>query len=176
MAVHDEVLAAAQRICKRRGNWKFRPIEVVRALPHLVEGTVRTHIVSRCCFNAPRHHAHKLDYFDRVARGIYEIRRSYRQRRPRKSRSVARKPSADYRAASAPHRSVVHAVASQSGGNFVAECLEIAVVTQGRTLDELIANLQEAVALHVEGEDPAALDLVEAPRLAITYETNALPS
>jgi predicted RNase H-like HicB family nuclease len=42
---------------------------------------------------------------------------------------------------------------------YVAECLEIAVVTQGKTLDETIANLKEAVTLHLEGEDLAELDL-----------------
>ena len=42
---------------------------------------------------------------------------------------------------------------------YVAECLEVAVVTQGRTLDETIANLQEAVALHLEGEDPISLKM-----------------
>ena len=36
---------------------------------------------------------------------------------------------------------------------YVAECLEIAVVTQGKTLDDTMSNLQEAVALHLEGED-----------------------
>ncbi len=39
----------------------------------------------------------------------------------------------------------------QSG--FVAECVEIPVVTQGATLDEVSANLREAVSLHLEGED-----------------------
>jgi len=34
---------------------------------------------------------------------------------------------------------------------YVAECMEIAVVTQGETLDDTIANLQEAVGLHLEG-------------------------
>ena len=34
---------------------------------------------------------------------------------------------------------------------YVAECVEIAVVTQGATLDEVTRNLQEAVALHLEG-------------------------
>ena len=34
---------------------------------------------------------------------------------------------------------------------YVAECIEIAVVTQGRTVDETLANLQEAIALHLEG-------------------------
>jgi predicted RNase H-like HicB family nuclease len=37
---------------------------------------------------------------------------------------------------------------------YVAECLEIAVVTQGKTLDEAASNLLEAVTLHLEDEDP----------------------
>ena len=43
----------------------------------------------------------------------------------------------------------------QSG--FVAECVEIPVVTQGATLDEVAANLREAVALHLEDEDLSEL-------------------
>lgn len=46
---------------------------------------------------------------------------------------------------------------------YVAECLEIAVVTQGQTLDEVMLNLQEAVALHLEDEDLPALGLGEIP-------------
>ncbi len=38
---------------------------------------------------------------------------------------------------------------------YVAECVEISVVTQGQTPDETMRNLREAVALHLEGEDPA---------------------
>ena len=38
---------------------------------------------------------------------------------------------------------------------YVAECLEISVVTQGKTIDETVTNLQEAVTLHLEGENPA---------------------
>ncbi len=38
---------------------------------------------------------------------------------------------------------------------YVAECLEIPVVTQGKNLDEVISNLQEAISLHLEDEDPA---------------------
>ena len=43
----------------------------------------------------------------------------------------------------------------QSG--YVAECVEIPVATQGATLDEVSANLREAVALHLEGEDVSVL-------------------
>ena len=42
---------------------------------------------------------------------------------------------------------------------YVAECVEIALVTQGATLEEVTRNLQEAVGLHLEGEDWAALAL-----------------
>ena len=66
MAVHDEVLEAARRLCRERGGWTFRPDEVVRALPHLNPGSVRTHIVSRCCVNAPLHHPHRWGYFRRI--------------------------------------------------------------------------------------------------------------
>lgn len=53
---------------------------------------------------------------------------------------------------------------------YVAECVEIPVVTQGKSLDETVANLQEAVALHLEGEDPATLALTTNPAILITME------
>jgi predicted RNase H-like HicB family nuclease len=53
---------------------------------------------------------------------------------------------------------------------YVAECMEVAVVTQGATLDEVTRNLQEAVALHLEGEDLEALGLAQRPTLVVTME------
>ena len=53
---------------------------------------------------------------------------------------------------------------------YVAECLELPVVTQGATLDEVAANLREAVALHLTGEDAATWGLVPAPTLVVTLE------
>ena len=35
---------------------------------------------------------------------------------------------------------------------FVAECVEIPVVTQGRTIEEAIENVKEAIELYFEGE------------------------
>ena len=37
---------------------------------------------------------------------------------------------------------------------YVAECLNLGVITQGQTLDETVQNLREAIQLHLEGEDP----------------------
>ena len=53
---------------------------------------------------------------------------------------------------------------------YVAECLELAVVTQGRTLDELVENLQQAVVLHLEGENMEELGLADRPRLQLLYD------
>ena len=53
---------------------------------------------------------------------------------------------------------------------FVAECVEIAVVTQGKTLDETIKNLKEAVSLHLEGEKASDFGLKDKPTLVVTME------
>jgi predicted RNase H-like HicB family nuclease len=53
---------------------------------------------------------------------------------------------------------------------FVGECLEISVVTEGATVDATIENLREAVALHLEGENPADFGLRERPTLVVTIE------
>ncbi len=55
---------------------------------------------------------------------------------------------------------------------YVAECWELAVVTQGATLDETIENLKEAVLLHLEGENPADFGLSPNPSLLVTLEVD----
>lgn len=54
--------------------------------------------------------------------------------------------------------------------HFIAECLDLPVVTQGITLDELASNLQEAIALQLEGEDPATFGLAERPSIMASIE------
>jgi len=173
VAVHEEVLAAATRLGAERGDWTFTADEIVRALPHLNASTVRTHVTSRCCVNAPKNHPHKWAYFRRVGRGAYKVlpgMRGEREGRARGERVTESRSQYEITPA-IPMRDAIHGVLSRSAGHFIAECLEIAVVTQGRTLDETLANLKEAIALHLEGEDAAALGLSPSPRLVITYET-----
>jgi predicted RNase H-like HicB family nuclease len=57
---------------------------------------------------------------------------------------------------------------------YVAECLDLPVVTQGETLDELKTNLEEALALHLEGEDLAELDLAPEPSVLASFELEPL--
>jgi len=42
---------------------------------------------------------------------------------------------------------------------YVAECVDLPIVTQGENLDSVIRNIREAVALHLEGEDLKNLDI-----------------
>ncbi len=53
---------------------------------------------------------------------------------------------------------------------YVAECMEIAVVTQGKTLDETLNNLREAVDLHLDGENLSDFGLTANPTLLVTME------
>jgi len=70
-----------------------------------------------------------------------------------------------------PLRHTIQAVVKlDEEGWYVAECLELAVVTQGRTLDETMANLQEAVALHLEGENLGDLGLAASPTVIVSME------
>jgi predicted RNase H-like HicB family nuclease len=65
---------------------------------------------------------------------------------------------------------VIHGVIHLDQNTFVAECLEVAVVTQGSTLDEVVRNLRDALALHLEGEDLAVFGLSSHPRLQLSFE------
>ena len=58
--------------------------------------------------------------------------------------------------------------------HYVAECMEVPVVTQGKTIDETVENLREAVALHLEGENLSELGLTSNPTLIITMEVSPL--
>jgi len=171
MAHHDEILAAARRICEERGEKTFSADDIVRALPHVNAGTVRTHVTSRCCMNAPTNHPHKWDYFKRIGRGRYEITPKYR-RKPAPQVSMVRETQPVY--GTIPlieRRTTLHGLIARSGRWYSAQCVELPIVTQGRTLDETVTNLRAAVELHLEGEDLGDLGLAPAVALHLTLET-----
>jgi len=64
---------------------------------------------------------------------------------------------------------------SRGDRQFVAECLDLPVVTQAQTLDELAMNIREAaIGLHLEGEDLAALGIANNPTILATMELEAV--
>lgn len=56
---------------------------------------------------------------------------------------------------------------------YIAECLDLPVVTQGKTLDELVFNLTEAINLQLEGENLSDFDLVAEPSVLANLEVDS---
>jgi len=49
---------------------------------------------------------------------------------------------------------------------YVAECIDLPVVSQGSTVDDALKNIREAIELHLQDEDPEALGIsTTAPML-----------
>ncbi len=78
--VHAVVLETAVRLADPATGWRFRLRDVVGALPHLNKGTVRTHVASRCCVNAPSHHQSRHPYFRALGGGVYTVEPPFQKR------------------------------------------------------------------------------------------------
>lgn len=168
MAAHHAILEAAQRLCAGRSDPVFTPDEIVRALPHLNAQTVRTHVTSRCCVNARPHHQSRLEYFRKRDRARYELLPQHVL--PGGGPLAAPRPP---QRGKRPQRDTIHAIVTKDGSMYIVDCHEIAVVTQGRTIDEALTNLMEAVTLHLEGEDLETIGLRGLKRIHVSYELPA---
>jgi hypothetical protein len=69
-----------------------------------------------------------------------------------------------------PVRDTAHAVLSRDVGWYVAECLEVPVVAQGRTLDEVVAGLRLALERRLATDDPSRFGLTRSLRVVISLE------
>lgn len=176
VSIHEEVLLAALTICRDRDGWQFRPEEITRLLPHLHAATVRTHVSSRLCVNAPANHPHRWPYFSRVARGVYEVLPAYRSTAP--SRPADLRPRKHIVAGEVPRaiRDAAHVVVSRDVSWYVAECLEVPVIAQGRTLDEVMAALRSGIERRLATDDSTRFGLTRSPRIVVTYEFRLSPN
>jgi predicted RNase H-like HicB family nuclease len=57
---------------------------------------------------------------------------------------------------------------------YFAECVQLPIVTQGKTLDETVFNLKEALQLHLKGEDLSALGIDKQPVINVTIDIGEL--
>mgnify|MGYP004393748193 FL=1 len=77
MTCRQEVLAAVRRLRGRTGREAFRLVEIVweaqAATSSYAESTIRTHICSHMCRQAPVNAAVVYDDLDRVERGVYRL-------------------------------------------------------------------------------------------------------
>jgi hypothetical protein len=79
MTCRDEIIETFEGLSRRHGRDTFSPSEIVREMrqdgSRYRESTIRTHVVSRMCANAPDHHAVVYDDLERVGPGMYKLRR-----------------------------------------------------------------------------------------------------
>lgn len=72
------MLHAFERLERRHERYEFNLYEVVQEVfavgSNYREGTIRTHVTSRMCLNAPDHHGTVYQDLDRVDRGRYRRR------------------------------------------------------------------------------------------------------
>jgi predicted RNase H-like HicB family nuclease len=73
-----------------------------------------------------------------------------------------------------PMKHIIQVRIFRGDQQYVAECLDLPVVTEGSTLDELTANIQEGIALHLEGEDLEELGFAKDPTIFATMELPAV--
>lgn len=71
-------------------------------------------------------------------------------------------------------RKVIQFSIYKGESQFVAEGVNIPIVTQGKTLDELVNNLKEALELFLEGEDLSKYDIQTNPAIIANIELNNL--
>ena len=78
MTCRDEVLEGARELSRLSPSGEFSVDDVVAHLRRkgsaYKESTIRTHITSRMCANAPDNHAVTYDDLERTARGTYRLR------------------------------------------------------------------------------------------------------
>ncbi len=53
---------------------------------------------------------------------------------------------------------------------YTAEGIDVPIVTQGKTLDELVKNVSEAIELYLENESLTDLNLAPDPSILLNFE------
>ena len=77
MTCRNEILKCVKEIIDKKSNNEFTTKEVIDCMrskgTKYKESTIRTHITSRLCCNAPDNHAVTYPDFVRIDRGTYRI-------------------------------------------------------------------------------------------------------
>ncbi|PIR87204.1 MAG: hypothetical protein COU11_01465 [Candidatus Harrisonbacteria bacterium CG10_big_fil_rev_8_21_14_0_10_49_15] len=71
-------------------------------------------------------------------------------------------------------QSIIQFHISKGVRQYVAEGANLPIVTQGKTMDELLKNIHEAVTLHLQDENLADLGLAPKPSVLVNMELPAL--
>ncbi len=71
-------------------------------------------------------------------------------------------------------RKIIQIQIYKGESQFVAEGVNVPIVTQGKTLDDLVNNIKEAIQLFLEDENLEEYDLVTQPSIIANLELDSL--
>ena len=69
---------------------------------------------------------------------------------------------------------IIHFNISMGESQYVAECVEFPIVTQGNTIDDTIENIKEALALHLEDEILENYSYDYSPAVSVSMDLGEL--
>lgn len=58
----------------------------------------------------------------------------------------------------------------KENNSYIAEGVDLSIITQAEDLDQLVKNIEEAVSLHFEGENISDFDYSQKPSILVNYE------
>jgi hypothetical protein len=65
---------------------------------------------------------------------------------------------------------IIQFMVTNTHGVYTAEGMNIPIVTEAKTFEELQDNIRDAVALYFEGDGPASLGYGSSPSLFVHFE------
>ena len=70
-------------------------------------------------------------------------------------------------------KSIIQFQITKGDTHYTANGIDLPIVTQAETLDELTKNINEAVSLHLEGENLSNLNISAHPSVLVNFELPA---
>ncbi len=71
-------------------------------------------------------------------------------------------------------KKILKAEIYNDGEYYCGRCLDFDVFTQGKTLDEVVNNLKEAIQLYLEDDRDALVDFIQDPSLFTMMDLGAI--
>ena len=69
-------------------------------------------------------------------------------------------------------KTIVQFTVSQEDDIYTADGINVPIVTEGATFEELPDNIRDAVALYFEGSDPSSLGFGTTPSILTNFEVS----
>ena len=67
-------------------------------------------------------------------------------------------------------KTIIQFTVSQEDEMYTADGINVPIVTEGATFEELQENIRDAVALYFDGDDPASLGFEKVPAILTNFE------